>query len=167
MTLTSRKNTVATRDDEQTKPVETGLTARPGGLTATHTKTGRTASSGGRTAPPGLNQNSSLEIPKPSGNFKRIELLTGSSKNYETKCRRITIPSYTLYSWPRAKLTNLILPVRPPANGRSDRQQQKPKNQIAFGGRTATRAGRTARYLTAPVLFRKRVFSQTINAIAN
>ena len=48
---------------------------------------------------------------KPSGNFNRIELLTGGSKNYETKCSRITLPSYTLYFWPRANLTNLPWPV--------------------------------------------------------
>ena len=148
MTLTSCKNTVATR-------------------TTKNFTTGRTAQTGGRTAPPALRKILSLENPKPSGNFKRIELLPGSSKNYETKCSRITLPSYTLYFWPRANLTKFILPVRPPANGRSDRQQQKPKNQIALGGRTATMAGRTASYLTAPELFRKRVFSQTINAIAN
>ena len=126
--------------------------------------TGRTAHSGGRTAPPELNQKSSLENPKPSGIFNRIELLTGGSKNYETKCSRITLPSYTLYFWPRANLTKIKVPVRPPANGRSDRQHP---NQNALGGLTATMAGQTASYLTAAQTFRKRVFSQTNNAIAN
>ncbi|MBJ4159951.1 hypothetical protein JGD54_25365, partial [Salmonella enterica subsp. enterica serovar Typhimurium] len=50
-------------------------------------------------------------------------------------------------------------PVRPPAT--------KPENQNALGGLTATMAGQTASYLTAAQTFRKRVFSQTNNAIAN
>ena len=88
--------------------------------------TGRTARSGGRTASPGLSQFLSLEKPKPTGIFKPIELLPGDSKNYETKCSRITLPSYTLYFWPSSNLTKFTSPVRPPTNGRSDRQPVGP-----------------------------------------
>ena len=91
-------------------------------------KTGRTAPQGrsdrcqrsdrqcmaGRTAPKGLSQNSAFETPKPTGNFKRIELLPRSSKNYETKCRKITYQPYTLYFWPSSKITFLLIPVGPP-----------------------------------------------------
>ncbi|MBJ4320984.1 hypothetical protein JGD85_24775 [Salmonella enterica subsp. enterica serovar Typhimurium] len=58
MTLTSRTNTVATKDDE---PVKTGLTASPGGRTAIHTKTGLTAAKAGQTASPGLRKILSVE----------------------------------------------------------------------------------------------------------
>ena len=147
MTLTSRTNTVATRDDEQ---VETGLTA----------------SAGGRTAHPGLKKNSSLENRKPSGNFKRIEVLPGDSKNYETKCSRITLPSYTLYFWPSSNLTNTTRPVGPPDLAVGP-PATKTENQSVLGGLTATMAGQTATDLTAAQLCRKRVFPQTNNAIAN
>ena len=58
MTLTSRTNTVASRDNEQ---AETGLTANSGGRTAIHTKTGLTAAKAGQTASPGLRKILSLE----------------------------------------------------------------------------------------------------------
>ena len=51
--------------------------------------------------------------------------------------------------------------------GRSDRQQPIPKTHYVLGGLTATMAGQTATYLTELKLCRKRVFPQTINAIAN
>ena len=41
--------------------METGLTASPGGRTATHTKTGLTAAKAGQTARPGLKKILSLE----------------------------------------------------------------------------------------------------------
>ena len=121
MTLTSRTNTVATPDDEQVKTGQTaakagltaitGRTANPGGRTAIYSNTGRTAHPGGRTAHPGLSQFLKPGKPKPTGIFKPIELLPGGSKNYETKCSRITLPSYTLYFWPSSKLTEKLWPV--------------------------------------------------------
>ena len=51
--------------------------------------------------------------------------------------------------------------------GRSDRQQPQQKTKYVLGGRTAAMAGQTAPYLTACKLCRKRVFPQTVNAIAN
>ena len=59
MTLTSPTTIAATKADEQ---VETGLTASPGGRTATHTKTGLTALLAGQTAIPVLRKILSLEI---------------------------------------------------------------------------------------------------------
>ena len=89
---------------------------------------------------------------KPSGIFNRIDLLTGGSKNYETKCSRITLPSYTLYFWPRANLTKTHMagltanygPVRPPADisekpnclGRSDRHHGRSDRSLPDSTRT-------------------------------